>query len=263
MYSNMVAQLKQLKADENKLTTINLSDLPELQKLWLGSNQLTEMDLSKLHKLDEVQVQENKISTISLPNPSVISTLACGGNPLKTLDLSTLPALMTLDCSEAQIPELDISSCPNITYIYCYSNRLAKGALDKTLSQLPTREAVDQAFCVAVDTSDPHELNQASPASISQAKEKGWSVYDYQAGANDGYNPYQGTVAVDQVLSHAPQVRVQGQLVSIDGEYSTATVFCASGETVATELPTLLPSGVYMISLVYQGGLLYQKVLVE
>ena len=255
--------LKQLKADENKLTTINLADLPELQKLWLGSNQLTEMDLSKLHKLNEVQVQENKISTISLPNPSVISTLVCGGNPLKALDLSTLPALMTLDCSETQISELDISSCPNITYIYCYSNRLAEGALDKTLSQLPTREAVDQAFCIAIDTSDPHELNQASPASISQAKEKGWNVYDYQAGANDGYNPYQGTVAVDQVLSHAPQVQVQGQLVSIEGDYSAASVFCTNGETVATKLPALLTSGVYIISLVYQGGLLYQKVLVE
>jgi|GEM_PF-2671016 hypothetical protein len=255
--------LTQLKADENRLVSIDLSQVRALHKLWLNNNQLTQMDLSGFRELEEVQLQSNKISAITLPNPSVLSILACGDNPLKSLDLSSQQSITLLDCSEAELSQLDLSSCPALKVIYCYSNKLVQQSLDKLLKQLPSRTADDNAFCIVVDTTDPDEQNEASSSRVSEAESKGWRVYDFRGGENEGCNPYQGTQAIGHLALDTPRIQVQGRQLEILGDYTEGTVLRANGEVISTKFPVLLPAGEYVVSLTYQGGRVSQKVFIE
>lgn len=87
------AQLTYLEC-YNSLTTLDVTNCPELKVLDCSNNSLSELDVTKCTKL---------------------TTLYCGDNRLLSyLDVSKCPELTTLDCSRNALVALDITNCPKL-----------------------------------------------------------------------------------------------------------------------------------------------------
>ena len=50
----------------NQLTELNLSNVPELVKLWCGTNQLTELNLSNVPALTTLECHNNQLTELDI-----------------------------------------------------------------------------------------------------------------------------------------------------------------------------------------------------
>jgi len=124
--------LRQLYCDENQLTELDLSSVPELTVLYCSDNQLTELDLSSVPELTVLCCSDNQLTELDLSSVPLLTVLSCWYNQLTELDLSSVPLLTKLDCSGNQLTELDLSSVPGLTELYCDAS--LKNSLDTSLT---------------------------------------------------------------------------------------------------------------------------------
>lgn len=87
------------------ISSIDLSECPNLQGLGCQGNQLTSLDLSACKSL---------------------SMLFCESNPLKRLDVSSCPELGRLNCVQCDLEELILTGCSKLFEISCYQNKLTE-----------------------------------------------------------------------------------------------------------------------------------------
>ena len=140
----------ELKCDNNKLTSLDVSGCTSLTKLECYNNQLTSLDLSKNTALIMLNCSTNQLTSLDVSDCTALTSLDCGSNQLTSLDVSqnrvlkTLLcagksgktgilshlnvsgciALTTLDCSSNQLTSLDVSDCTALTKLECYNNPL-------------------------------------------------------------------------------------------------------------------------------------------
>lgn len=124
------ASLKELQCQNNQLTSLNLSGLPNLLDLSCGNNQLTSLNLSGLTSLTKLVCYVNKLTSLNLDGTTGLEFLDCSDNKLTSLDVSKLTKLTTLKCYSNQLTSLDVSKLTNLTRLECYGNQLS--ALDIT-----------------------------------------------------------------------------------------------------------------------------------
>ena len=134
--------LQTLDCSNNKLTTIPLRTLGQLEKLNCNNNQLTTLDCSANTLLKELSCASNQLTALELSKLTELTKLACEGNQLTVLELGTLTQLQTLDCSGNQLTTLDVSAQKQLETLRCMENHLI--ALDVTgLSKLQQVEVID------------------------------------------------------------------------------------------------------------------------
>ena len=89
--------LKDLTANTNKLTAIDLTKNTELEKLTINNNQLTSIDISKCTKLTTLDITNNLLTAIDITKNQALQTLRIGQNKLTgDLDLSTNPTIKSV-----------------------------------------------------------------------------------------------------------------------------------------------------------------------
>lgn len=121
---NIAANLIRLNCDEDKLTSLDVSNCVNLQELSCNENQLTSLDVSKCPNLTTLLFDINQVSSIDLSNCPKLSDLNCSNNLLTTLDVSNCPSLTSLYCTGNQFTSLDVSQCSNLLFLVCHSNQL-------------------------------------------------------------------------------------------------------------------------------------------
>lgn len=99
--------LEILEADNNFLSSIDVSNNLNLQALWLDFNQLTSIDLSNNLNLQQVILDANFLTEIDVSFLENLSSLWIDENLIENLDLSENPLLDELYCSFN----------PNLTFI--------------------------------------------------------------------------------------------------------------------------------------------------
>lgn len=135
-----------LSCDDNAITSLNLSEAPELVSLYCQNNALEYLTITKNLKLRYLNCSNNKLSTLALSrntdlnyldcsynNISGLSlqyntglkTLICAGNKLKTLNLNTCPKLTSLWCQDNQLSTLNLSSLTSLISLLCHNNLLS------------------------------------------------------------------------------------------------------------------------------------------
>ena len=144
---NMTTYMQSLNCSDNKLsdsfyliycnalTTLNISNNPNLTKLYCYNNALTSLNVSGCSSLNTLSCYNNSLTSLNVASCSSLTTLNCDNNQLTSL--GTLPtSLQTLDChsnkfsgtfdlsNRSALKSLDISSNPNLTTLNCYSNAL-------------------------------------------------------------------------------------------------------------------------------------------
>lgn len=120
---SMNPSLTYLKCYGNQLSSLILGN-NALTEISCSSNKLTTLDLSAVPNLVTLNVGYNLLTSMNLSNLSHLETLYCNSNQLPILDLDDCTSLVELHCYYNQITALDLSHCLNLVTLNCFSNKL-------------------------------------------------------------------------------------------------------------------------------------------
>lgn len=136
------SKLKDLDCSYNGLTRLDVSVLPDLEKLVCDGNELVSLDLSRNPRLKELECSNNKLPELDVSVLSDLEKLKCKWNAITSLDLSQTTKLVELDCSNNKLTSLDISCCPAIKEVRLDFNNLTEFNFSHTkLENLNSRGA--------------------------------------------------------------------------------------------------------------------------
>ena len=192
------ADLTFINCAGSELPEIDLSDCKQLETVWLPGNKMISIELTGLTNLQELSLERNLLTEIrGLSDCTKLTELNVAENELTTLALTGLSSLNKLDCRENKLTALDLSSCTALTEAFCYKNAIKEPAMKQLFESLPTRSASERGELYAIDSSDRDEENKVNNADAKIASDKFWLVYDYKNYDNGGKNP----LANDRVVS--------------------------------------------------------------
>ncbi len=136
-----VTTLKRLNCYINELTELDVSDSTAYLELecwnnkltqlklpattcWVScnNNQLSSLDLSNLKDLEVLDCSSNKISQLNISGCTRLHEMQCNDNRLSQLNLSGCASLYRLDCSNNQLTSLDLSLCNTSVTLTCDNN---------------------------------------------------------------------------------------------------------------------------------------------
>ncbi|MBQ5986775.1 MAG: hypothetical protein IJL59_05885, partial [Clostridia bacterium] len=109
--------LRELNVSWNALDSLNLSQNTALEILRCPECELTEIDVSMLPKLRELHIDGNRLSTIDLSHNPVLATLNVSSNPINSLSVAGNTSLERLSFGGTEIEEIDLSQNPNLVYL--------------------------------------------------------------------------------------------------------------------------------------------------
>ena len=136
------SKLKDLDCSYNGLTRLDVSVLPDLEKLVCKGNKLVSLDLSRNPRLKELECSNNKLPELDVSALPDLEKLKCKWNAITSLDLSQTTKLVELDCSNNKLTSLDISRCPAIKDVRLGFNNLTEFNFSHTkLENLNSRGA--------------------------------------------------------------------------------------------------------------------------
>ncbi|UPT72239.1 MAG: T9SS type A sorting domain-containing protein [Flavobacterium sp. JAD_PAG50586_2] len=110
------------------LSNLNISH-PNIHSLYCENNNLTSVNVSGIPQLTQFTCYNNQLTALDLSNNTGLFNLGVGGNPLTELDLSSLPELYYISVSNSpQLTSFNIKNgstegtinfvnCPNIQYV--------------------------------------------------------------------------------------------------------------------------------------------------
>lgn len=93
--------LEILYCNNNKLTTLDVSENTKLKQLDCGENQLTKLDLSKNTELELLWCYTNRLTKLDVTQNTELKGLSCFGNKLTTLDVSNCDKDIYADCDDS------------------------------------------------------------------------------------------------------------------------------------------------------------------
>ncbi|CAA6815929.1 MAG: Internalin-like protein (LPXTG motif) Lmo0331 homolog [uncultured Aureispira sp.] len=114
--------LNVLIANDNQLTTVDLSSNVLLRSVDMTYNQLTSFNVLSNTILQNFDVSNNLLTTIDLPNTTTLTNIKFQFNDLTSIDLSNLTALEYLYCQRNQLASLDLSNNSALKYLDCAHN---------------------------------------------------------------------------------------------------------------------------------------------
>ncbi|NMH28112.1 DUF7619 domain-containing protein [Flavobacterium silvaticum] len=112
----------------SQLTTLNLNNLPNLQRLNCSYGVLTSLNLSNLGSLKELDCSYNLITSLNVSNLPNLEKLYCAANHITNLDVSSLSNLTDLACAGAYVTDgmmnaylqnLNVAGLSNLKTLNC------------------------------------------------------------------------------------------------------------------------------------------------
>jgi len=137
--------LQKLYLDHNSLTTLNLSGNTNLTTLECSYNNLSSLDISLNAQLNDLSLGYNSISVLDLSKNSNLTILSCIANKLTSLDVTKNLSLTKLHCYLNKLTSLDVSMNPDLKILYCYSNNFTFTSLPQVKSTYTSYSYAPQA----------------------------------------------------------------------------------------------------------------------
>ena len=169
--------IKSLTCSENKLTSLNVQGLPDLETLVCSKNQLTSLDLHGLTKLSTLDCTENKLSSLNLQGAAALTMVSCQNNELTTLDVQGLTSITTLYCGYNKLKDLNIAGLAALEKLSCESNQL-KQNVKNLLAALPDRSSTSGGTLTLYTekTGDIEGNDKPSPDELAPMVTLNWTV---------------------------------------------------------------------------------------
>lgn len=117
--------LTMLNCSNNKLTRLDMSGNPALEKLLCYENNLKSLDVTKNTKLSTLECRQNGLKELNLENNKKLKVLNCSYNNLTTLDVSHNVWLDTLECTNNGMEKLDLGGS-ELEGLFCSDNNLTE-----------------------------------------------------------------------------------------------------------------------------------------
>jgi Leucine-rich repeat (LRR) protein len=111
--------LDTLYCSSNDITSLNVSNSPNLAVLRCWSNDLTNLDISGCTALKELDCGFNNLTSLDVSNNTALIWLDCLGNQLTSLDVSNNTSIIFLDCSQNPLTSLNVSNNIALIELYC------------------------------------------------------------------------------------------------------------------------------------------------
>lgn len=135
-----------LDCGNNKdLAQVTLANLPNLKEFSVNGgfnnvgetvSSLTALNLSGLPNLEKLSCSYGKLATLNLNNLPSLKELDCSNNLITNLVLTNLPNLEKLNCTRNHIASLDASQLTNLVELYCAGGYIVDNQLIGRLSNL-------------------------------------------------------------------------------------------------------------------------------
>jgi Leucine-rich repeat (LRR) protein len=126
--------LKKLNCGDNNLTSINISEIPNLEVFWLWSNPIGSIDVSQNINIKDLRFGNNLLTSLDVSQNYNLQVLNCNNNSLTSLDLSQNLGLVYLECSGNSLLSIDVSQNINLEVLSCSSNQLSTLDLTNNLN---------------------------------------------------------------------------------------------------------------------------------
>ena len=108
----------------NALTSLDVTNAPDLVNLYVNANKLTTLDLSKNPKLNKLDVANNQLTALDLAAQSELTKLTANDNQLTEIDLVNCPKLTNIVLTNNKISTLDFTANPLVKTFTCLNNEL-------------------------------------------------------------------------------------------------------------------------------------------
>ncbi len=117
--------LETLDADNNSLTTIDVTNLTNLRQLYLQYNSLASLDITNNSNLETLAFRNNSVTSIDLSNNVNLLSLAFQYNSITAIDLSNNILLYHIACRDNGLTALDFTNNPDMINIYAQNNSIS------------------------------------------------------------------------------------------------------------------------------------------
>jgi uncharacterized repeat protein (TIGR01451 family) len=115
-----------LRCSNNNLSTLNLSNLPNLKTLECGLNSnLSSLNLTNLSSLDTLRLNSNNLSSLTVNHLTSLKHLDCSYNHISSLNVSNLTNLKILNCASNWLTTIDVTPLTLLEELNCSMNQLA------------------------------------------------------------------------------------------------------------------------------------------
>ena len=104
-----------LACEQNKITTIDVSNSVSLNRFQCGNNLLNTLDVSTNVNLSYLSCEQNQLTSLNLLSNNQLSLLNCFNNQITELDLTRNPNLTDVNCSTNQLCLLNLNNSSNST----------------------------------------------------------------------------------------------------------------------------------------------------
>lgn len=152
-----LSALKYFSCENNSITSIDLSNNPNVLAINCADNSLTSLNVSKCPKIENVYCKNNKLTELNVSNNTVINKIVCDNNLITKLDLSKNTALQILKCSNNKLRCLNLNNNTSIT----------------------TFEASGNSFHLNIVTS--YALSNFSSYGLVASRTSNWTNADYDS----------------------------------------------------------------------------------
>lgn len=106
--------LKIIHLTNNGLPSVDVSMLPNLERLWLSGNNLSELDITQNTQLLRLMVYDNNITEIDLSQNVNITHIHMGNNNLSAIDISQNSSLISISVYDNPLTEIDVTQNQNL-----------------------------------------------------------------------------------------------------------------------------------------------------
>lgn len=113
------SRYSRLNVSGNQLESLDISQSPNIQKLYCNNNNLNTLDVTKHRQLVELNCEANRMTELNLETNGLLQYLKCNYNQLTALKTTNNPELRTLEIKSNPIDLLDLSNNQKINTLRC------------------------------------------------------------------------------------------------------------------------------------------------
>lgn len=286
-FSSNEMPITTLLLNDNAISTLDVSNLPRLQQVYVDNNQLQTLDLSAAAELDELSASNNLLDLVSLPrrriatlyypnNYLVFSSLprqafiAAGNIVVYPQHAFNLPSDMRT--SDDGSPYVEV--CPswedrtNADYVVDFVDKVTDfngtsratinfyQVLDDASEQLLSRKTSKDGSGDYVNTSSKISFVKGMKRVVAKVTHTNSSYADYSFVSKPFAVGKDNAVGIDEVSHDAAELTIavgHGELLLIGGNGRRVSVFEASGKCVwngvaSGNVSVRLPRGIYIVN---------------
>lgn len=140
-----LSNLNEVEGTANQLTSLDVSNLPNLVYLSVGGNNLEAITLSGSTNLEVFKADNNNLTALNFQGFPNLITVTCGDNQLQSLGLEGLTNLLYLVCYDNNLTSLDVSDSPSLLDLNCSYN-LIENLNITNLNSLTSMDVRDNAI---------------------------------------------------------------------------------------------------------------------